>query len=79
MKQINAALCHISCEKKTLDELVYEEFTDELVGKIATFLVRHATKYQKIGGCMLSGLTIMNYMSSLKGLVGQSQGHLPRQ
>ena len=69
MKQTNAALCHISCENKTLDELGYEEFTYDLVGKIATFLVHHATKYQKIGGCMLSGLTIMNYMSSLKMFV----------
>ena len=32
MKQINVALCYISCEKKTLDELGYEEFTDNLDG-----------------------------------------------
>ena len=38
---------------KELDDLLYEDITEQLVGSFATYLSKHATKYCKPNGDLL--------------------------
>ena len=51
---------------KKLDDLLYEDIAEELVGSFATYLSKHATKFCRPGGDLLMWNSIAEYFSAFK-------------
>ena len=54
---------------KELDDLLYEDITEQLVGSFATYLSKHATKYCKPNGDLLMWNSIAGYFSAFKTFI----------
>ena len=66
IKHINHALSRIKHGCKDIEKMPLHELTDDLAGKVGTYMAVHANSYMKENGKKISLLTALSYMSTFK-------------